>query len=112
MAKLKSLIFREMRADLKNFVLKFFVFMLMSLFYIIGIYFAKPSETENGNVPGNFMQSMVLTVSAAAAMMAVFMNFGQTEILKSDIQSGWLMYSYALPIQAKDRALARMICLI
>lgn len=105
MKKFKALIFRELRLSVKNLILKTSALMVMGLFYLFGIYVVMNDEESSAAL----LQSMVLCLSIMFCLMSVLLNLGQTDILKSDINSRWLNYSYCLPIKPKDRAIVHIL---
>ena len=105
MAKLKSLLFRELRVSQKNIILRYVVLTVFGLFYAVGIS-AAASDPEFKEIDA---VSLIFCASLFIGAMAVLLGNMHTEILKSDINVGWLTYSYTLPIEPKDRALVTLI---
>ena len=105
MAKLKSLLFRELRASRKNIIIKAVLLTVFGLFYAVGIS-AAGSDTEMKEIDA---ASLIFCASLFIGAMAVLLGNMRTDILKSDINTKWLTYSYTLPIEPKDRALITLI---
>ena len=101
MAKFKSLLFRELCVFRKNMIIRFVLLIVFGLFYVVGISTAR-SNSEFKEVDA---VSLMFCASLFIGVMAVLLGNMRTEILKSDINAGWLTYSYTLPIKPKDRAL-------
>lgn len=99
MTKYKSLIFRELKLSRKSYLIGlaligvFTLFMLLSMFVLM-------SQTPEGESIDIF--SLGLSYGIAAVVAAVAM--GDSSALKSDVESGWSTYSFALPVTAFDKA--------
>ncbi len=100
MAKFMSLLFREMRISRKNIIL-----IVFGLFYAVGI----SSAIADPSFKGIYAVPLVFAASFCIGAVAALLGNMHTEILKSDINAGWLTYSYTLPIEPKDRALITLI---
>lgn len=111
MKKYKSLFYRELRLSLKNTVLTTATIVVFALFFFTVLFFIKslPPEDMNANNIQNLYDSIVLMPSAILGLLPAIMNLGQSSILRSDINSGWLQYSYALPITSTERAAVRTV---
>ena len=105
MAKLKSLLFRELRASQKNMIIKAALLTVFGAFYAVGISVAR-SDPEMKEIDA---ASLMFCASVSLGAMAVLLGNMRTDILKSDINTKWLTYSYTLPIEPKDRALITLI---
>lgn len=105
MAKFKSLLFRELCVSRKNMIIKAVLLTVFGLFYAVGIS-AAGSDTEMKEIDA---ASLIFCASLFIGAMAVLLGNMRTDILKSDINTKWLTYSYTLPIEPKDRALITLI---
>ena len=101
MAKFKSLLFRELRASRKNIIIKAVLLTIFGLFFAVGISITA-SDTEMKEIVA---ASLIFCASLFIGAMAVLLGNMRTDILKSDINTNWLTYSYTVPVEPKDRAL-------
>lgn len=102
--KFRSLMFREFRLSKKGIILQF------------GLLFAWIAETwglllssdANGLIGGELsgIADIIMMMTALYSAMYLLMD----EIFKADINSGWLKFSYALPITPLERTAARFVC--
>lgn len=107
MTKLRSLIFRELKACQKLYIIKFAVLFAFYAFAIGGTFlftglFEELSEKEN----------MIKSFSQMFSMLVMLYStviFAGDNTFKSDLNSGWHNYSYALPITASERAAVKII---
>ncbi len=101
MAKFKSLLFRELRASRKNIIIKAVLLTIFGLFFAVGISItaSDPELNETSVI------SLIVSASLSLGAVAVLSGNMHTDILKQDINTNWLTYSYTLPIEPKDRAL-------
>lgn len=111
MTKLRSLIFREFKVCRKLYIIKFavlfafFAFAVGGAFLFTGLFEGLP-EKEN----------MVRSFTEMFSMLIILYSTGVFSLddntFKSDLNSGWHNYSYALPITAAERAEVKLICYI
>ena len=111
MTKLRSLIFREFKVSRKLYIIKFavlfafFAFAVGGTFLFTGLFEELP-EKEN----------MVRSFTEMFSMLIILYSTGVFSLddntFKSDLNSGWHNYSYALPITAAERAAVKLICYI
>lgn len=95
MTKYKSLLYREFCLARKNTVMGFISLLLIEVFFMFGL----------SGMPEEEAQLALIMVNATicalvAALTNTAMNF------MPDIKSGWLKYSYTLPVTPSDRAKA------
>ncbi|MGN1101738.1 MAG: ABC-2 transporter permease [Huintestinicola sp.] len=108
MTKLHSLVYRELKASKKMYILRFAVllafcfFIMGAIFLLTHIFEQMPEDTIRSFTQ---MFSMLVVVYSAAF-------FSGDGVFVSDIKSGWHNYSYVLPITAADRGAAKLICFI
>lgn len=108
MTKLHSLVYRELKASKKLYILRsavllaFCFFIMGAIFLLTHIFDQMPEDTIK-----SFTQifSMLVVIYSAAV-------FSVDSVFVSDLKSGWHNYSYALPITAADRGAAKLICFI
>lgn len=107
MTKFKSLLYYEFRVSRKNLIsVGIVVFLQTLLCWAMLIVFSLDPESNYADkeILNTAISIQVLTMSFVCGFIAT----GVEEVFKNDISSGWLNYSYALPISAKMRAAVRM----
>lgn len=110
MAKLRALLFREWRLNRKAQLLQ----LLLTLLYA-GMMWAACLSTMYGDSledPADraiTLRGMIQLPALMLALLSGCLGLSMDLTLKSDLESGWLRYSYALPITPRDRVLARML---
>ncbi|MBR5513449.1 MAG: ABC-2 transporter permease [Ruminococcus sp.] len=104
MTKLRSLLFRELKLTRKTNILMFFLLIVMSGFYTVGIYAVK-NDPESGNMA----EIMVLMLSSVLSVLCSMPGLMQNESFVKDINSNWLRYSYTLPVTSKERAVVKVL---
>lgn len=107
MTKLRSLIFREFKACQKLYIIRFLVLFAFFAFVIVGTFlfthlFEELPEKEN------MMKSFTEMFSMLVILYSTLV-FAEDNTFKSDLNSGWNNYSYALPLTAFDRAAVKLI---
>lgn len=107
MTKLRSLIFRELKACQKLYIIKLAVLFAFYAFVIGGTFlftnlFEELSEQEN--TLRSFTQSFSMLIMLYSTMI-----FADDNTFKSDLNSGWNNYSYSLPITASERAAVKLV---
>lgn len=110
MAKLRALLFREWRLNRKAQLLQ----LLLTLLYAGMMWAACLSNMYGDSLEDPAERAMTLRwmIQLSALMLALLsgcLGLSMDFTLKSDLESGWLRYSYALPITTRDRVLARML---
>lgn len=101
--KFRSLIFREFRISKKSIILQFGL-----LFAWIALVWGMLLSSDANEFTGEELSGtadIIIMMTAMIASMSLLMD----EIFKSDINSGWLKYSYALPITPLERTAARFV---
>lgn len=107
MTKFRSLMYREMRICRKGNILRALILILF-----IGMMWAmlRFAPVENMEKIETEMNSFVTNnVIIFTAIIGSMIGLSQDEIFKSDLNSGWMRYSYALSITPFDRALVRIV---
>ena len=110
MAKLRALLFREWRLNRKAQLLQ----LLLTLLYAGMMWAACLSNMYGDSLEDPAERALTLRwmIQLSALMLALLsgcLGLSMDFTLKSDLESGWLRYSYALPITPRDRVLARML---
>ena len=110
MARLRALLFREWRLNRKAQLLQ----LLLTLLYAGMMWAACLSNMYGDSLEDPAERAMTLRwmIQLSALMLALLsgcLGLSMDFTLKSDLESGWLRYSYALPITTRDRVLARML---
>ncbi|MGN0600720.1 MAG: ABC-2 transporter permease [Oscillospiraceae bacterium] len=108
MTKLCSLIFRELKASKKMYILRFAV-LLAFCFFIMGAIFLLTHILEQ--MPEDTLRSFTQMFSMFVVIYSAAVFSGDS-VFVSDLKSGWHNYSYALPITAADRGAAKLICFL
>ena len=106
MAKFNSLLFRELRIYRKNIILISVFLIVFGLFLAVAISVARLDPEFNEKID---VISLIVTASLSIGAVAILLGNMHTDILKSDINTNWLTYSYTLPIEPKDRAFITLI---
>lgn len=99
--KFRSLMFRELKLSRKSVLLQFVLLLIMTAMTWLMLFSASTESPEN-------MPMTINAVVLATALLSI-MSLLLDEIFKSDINSGWLNYSYALPISPIQRAAVHFI---
>lgn len=107
MTAFRSLFFRELRITRKAHILAAAVTLFAALYFILAIFAIKSmklSEFSSYEEMISYRSSLVLMSAVIMCFLPVITNVTDTSSLKSDINSGWLRYSYAMPIEPSVRA--------
>lgn len=103
-AKFRSLMFREFRLSRKSIMLQFgLLFAWIALSWAMQL-----SSMGSGDFSEEQLSETVDFIIMATALYGA-MYLLMDEIFKADINSGWLNYSYALPITPFERTAARFV---
>ncbi|MCM1299955.1 MAG: hypothetical protein NC228_10370, partial [[Eubacterium] siraeum] len=103
MMKLRSLLYKEFKLSKKIVLLQTaltLVWIALTWGIMLSIGFNELSESEQSMSVGN-----IIAISALIVALPLIMD----DNFKSDINSGWLNYSYALPIKPTERIAAIFI---
>lgn len=110
MTKFRSLIFREFKVCQKLYIIRFlfllafFAFVIAGTFLFIGLFEEMP---EKENTIRSFIEMISMLIMFCSAVF-----FFDDNTFKSDLNSGWNNYSYALPLTASERAAVKLILFI
>ena len=110
MRKLRSFVFREFKICRKSYIIGFLVLFAFFAFIITGTFLLPgffSDESEKDSLIKSFSQMFSLLIILFSTVI-----FAGDNTFKSDLNSGWNNYSYALPITASNRAAAKLIRLI
>ncbi len=109
MTKFQSLLYREMRICRKGNILRTVLLILftgMMWGMLLTFRFGGLADTAEA---ANALDLMVNNAILHTALIGVMVGLGQDEVFKSDLNAGWMRYSYALAITPTDRALVRIV---
>lgn len=101
--KLRSLLFRELRISRKNIILQFGLLLAW-----IALTWGMLLSTASNEIGGEELSGTADIVNIMTALIGA-MSLLLDESFKADINSGWLIYSYTLPITPLERTAARFI---
>lgn len=107
MKKIRSLIFREFKACQKLYIIRFLVLFSFSVF-VIGVTFFFTHFFEELPEKEKIIKSFIETFSMLIMLYSTVI-FADDNTFKSDLNSGWNNYSYALPLTASERAAVKLI---
>lgn len=107
MTKFRSLMYREWRVSRKTNIIKA-LFLILFTAMMWGMVFSIMNDPSIAEEEKEFriIDYFVMCVSCMSIGIAISMG---DENFKSDLNSGWLRYSYSLPITVYDRISARML---
>lgn len=101
--KFRSLMFKEFRLSIKGIALQAAI-LLAWIAIAWGMLFSSASNGLAGEELQRAVDSIII-MTALIGLMYLLLD----ENFKSDINSGWLGYSYALPVKPLERAAARFV---
>lgn len=110
MTKIRSLVFRDLRICRKLYIIGFLVLLAFSVFVIAGTFlFTNLFEglPDKDNKVRSFTELFSMLIMLYSTVV-----FAGDNTFKSDLNSGWNNYSYALPLTACERAAVKLIRLI
>lgn len=107
MTKLRSLIFRELKICRKLYIIRFPVLIAFFVFAVGGTFLFTGLFTELLQ-KDDFVSSFTELFSMLVMLYSTVL-FSVDNTFKSDLNSGWNSYSYALPITASERAAVTLI---
>lgn len=99
MSKYKSLLFRELKLSGHHYLFRFIMIILMTGVGCLTVFLNREERLENRAAIAMFI-TYVLAVIAGAVIAE------DSDVFKSDINTGWFTYSYALPITAFEKTMA------
>ena len=109
MTKFRSLLYREMRICRKGNILRAGLLVLFVGMMWVMLFSVPFDHLEGAEAITNAHDFLVNTAILYTALIGVMVGLGQDEVFKSDLNAGWLTYSYGLPITPFDRALVRIV---
>lgn len=108
MKKYKSLLFRELKISKKHYISHALLMAFFAAMLLFSVFVGWKDDIANAN------KQDMSEFHAALGMFAFMFSFltsilaaYDTDIYQADKNTGWLRYSYALPITAKEKALTR-----
>ena len=108
MKKFRSLVFRELKICRKWYIVDFLCLFIFSAFIIGATFFI--NRLFNG-LSEDILKNLTEMFSMVAVLFSTVI-FASANPFVSDLNSGWLGYSYGLPITAAERAAVKLICFI
>ena len=104
----RSLLFRELKISKRHYAVRILLMASFAALLMLAVFMAWKEDIANA--PASGASEMIETSIAMFGMMfgllsAILAGY-DTDVLKSDVSCGWKRYSYALPVTAKDKALA------
>ena len=108
--KTKALLFREFRLSLKGIIITICLSLGFSIFYSMPFIFKLMDPVGFGFDIRIIIGQMVYLIPVMWILPASGgSTTGMEDVLKKDAESGWLIYSYALPITPRERAGVRFV---
>ena len=107
MKMFRSLLYREISVAKKGYIM-FAVFALGSVVFFLAALTVMLADTPQGDPAAKFVIDLSILVAACAGGSLSSDTLEKDNITKPDITSGWLIYSYALPISPKMRAAVKI----
>lgn len=102
--KFRSVMFREFRLSKKSIILQFgLLFAWIALTWAMQLSSVGSDDFSEEQLSGT--TDLIIMMTALIGAMSLLLD----EIFKADINSGWLNYSYALPITPLERTAARFV---
>lgn len=105
MTKYASLIFREFKISKKHYFYRVLMLAAFIFLFIIALIVLSNDRTRNGVALDGFALMAMYLIGAIVAIIIAEDN----GVFKSDVNSGWLRYSRALPLSAFEKAMAKYI---
>lgn len=103
MKKYSSLIFRELRLSRRNYLGSFALIVVFALFMLLSMFVSYGQYVKDGES----MDVFAICLSYMFAALAASCIAGDSGVSKSDIASGWRTYSFALPVTALEKTVAK-----
>lgn len=109
MKKIRSLLFREFKIARKNYILSGVLIFSIMIFITLGILLLISSG--NDELTKYMQKSMFNMLVLMSSFMAPSIYLTDV-VFKADINSGWMKYSYGLPVTSFERAVVRTIRIV
>ncbi|MGN0597560.1 MAG: ABC-2 transporter permease [Ruminiclostridium sp.] len=107
MTKIRSLIFLELKVCRKQYIMRALALLVFYAF-AIGVTFFFTNTVENMPEKENLMITFTEMFSMLVMLYSTVL-FALDSSFKSDLNSGWNNYSYALPLTGAERAAVKLI---
>lgn len=105
MNKYKSLVFRELKLSARHYMFRGLMFLAFIAMLILVMLVIKPQAArEGGAVDGFALMGAYITGIMGAVIIGE-----DNGVYKSDVNTGWLTFSYALPLNTFEKTMARYI---
>ncbi len=108
MTKFRSLLFREMRLSRKNYLIQGGMLLLFAAM-MWGMLFTVQSEKMAAQIGSESFSAAVEIAILTFTLMGAAVGFAEDELFRSDLNTGWMTYSYALAVTPTDRALVKVV---
>lgn len=105
MKKYSSLIFRELKLGRKAYIGSFVLIIIFALLMLLSMLVSCSQYVKNGES----MDVFAICLSYMFAALTAGCIAGDNGVLKSDMASGWRTYSFALPVTALEKTVAKYI---
>ena len=105
MKKYSSLIFRELKLGRKAYIGSFILIIVFALLMLLSMFVSGGQYVKNGES----MDVFAICLSYMFAALTAGCIAGDNGVLKSDMASGWRTYSFALPVTALEKTVAKYI---
>lgn len=105
MNKYKSLVFRELKLSVRHYTLRGIMFLAFMALIILVMFVLKFQAEKQGSTLDGF----ALAGAYAVGIMGAVIIGENNDVYKSDVNSGWLEYSWALPLTAFEKTMAKYI---
>ena len=103
MKKYSSLIFRELKLGKKAYIGSFALIVVFALLMLLSMFVSGGQYVKNGES----MDVFAICLSYMFAALTAGCIAGDSGVFKSDIASGWRIYSFALPVTALEKTIAK-----
>lgn len=103
MKKYKSLIFRELKLSRKHYLGVFALIVIFAGLMLLSIFVSGREAVKNGES----LDAFALAMSYMFAIVGSACIAADSGVFKEDMNSGWRRYSYALPVTAFEKTVAK-----
>ncbi len=108
MTKFRSLLYRELRVTRKQILIGFGIELLLMCDLLVSLYVLLSESGESGMDTTPVIQGIFLTVTICVGLISSSACLSGSELIKSDVNTNWMNYSFALPIRPQERAAAHL----
>ena len=104
----RSLLFREWKISRRHYVTRVLMVVCFAALLLLAVFAAWKDDFANASASElEELRSAIDMFGMMFGMLTAILAVYDTDVLQSDVNCGWHRYSLALPITAKDKALAR-----